>query len=146
MDVLLTLVTPVGLVSLLILGGGVFILVIAALGGWGERTAGPYARIFLGVVGTIITIFGIISVFIVVYPVIHPNIVMIKDDLGIYSSEPIPTPQTIPIPNPYPYNSSNFFKSLKTMSTLLLLIILATLGVFVSISKFFQEEVNKDKK
>lgn len=138
MDVLLALVTPVGLISLLILGGGIFILVVASLGGWGERTAGPYARIFLGVLGTIITIFGIISVFIVVYPVIHPNIVMIKDDLGIYSSEPTPTPQTTPI--------SNLFKSLTTMFELLLLIILATLGVFVSISKFFQEETKIYKK
>jgi hypothetical protein len=94
MDVLLNLVSPVGLIPLFILAGGIFIYVIVALGGWGERTITPDSKVFLGILGTVLSLIGLIGIILVVYPVVRPNVIQIQQDLNL------PNPLSTPIPKP----------------------------------------------
>lgn len=99
MDVLLSLASPIGLIPLFILAGGIFLYIIVALGGWGERTLTQNSKAFLGLLGTVLTFIGLFGIFLVVYPAVRPNIVMIQDDFNLPNtfSTPMPPPATTPV-------------------------------------------------
>lgn len=99
MDILLALASPVGFIPLFILAGGIFMFVIVALGGWGERTLTQDSKVFLGILGTVLALTGLAGVILVTYPVVRPNIVMIQNDFNIPNglSTPVPKPTPTPI-------------------------------------------------
>ena len=53
MDVLLALASPIGIIPLFILAGGIVLFVVVALGGWGARDLTPGSKTFLSMLGTV---------------------------------------------------------------------------------------------
>jgi hypothetical protein len=128
MDVLLNLVSPVGLIPLFILAGGIFIYVIVALGGWGERTITPDSKVFLGILGTVLSLIGLIGIILVVYPVVRPNVIQIQQDLNL------PNPLSTPIPKPAPTPLSPRDQAIKDAAEIGLSIFVALFGLVAIIT------------
>lgn len=98
MDALISLISPVGLIPLVILSGGVILFVLVALGGWGERTMSNNSRTFLAILGTILTLIGFLGIILIVYPVLRPNVIQIQQDLNLPNSLSTPLPKPTPTP------------------------------------------------
>ena len=97
MDLLYALATPVGVIPLFILAGGIALFVVVSLGGWGQRDLASGSKTFLSILATVFTLLGLLGVFLVVYPALRPSIVMVQSDLNIPT---ISTPMPTPIPTP----------------------------------------------
>ena len=98
MDAFVSLISPIGLIPLVILSGGVILFVLVALGGWGERTMTNDSKTFLAILGTVLTLIGLLGIILIVYPVVRPNVIQIQQDLNLPNPLSTPLPKSTPTP------------------------------------------------
>lgn len=73
-DAFIALASPVGIVVLVITGAGIYLAVLVALGGIGERNFNKVSKIVFGILSTIMIVFGLLGIFAVIYPVLRQNL------------------------------------------------------------------------
>ena len=73
-------------------------LVLVALGGWGERDLTPGSKEFLSILGVVLMLLGLAGIFLVIYPVIRPNITLVQSDFITPNNISTPMPKPTPTP------------------------------------------------